>query len=254
MTMLPALEVNNLGKLYKVDHQKERGVRAFLDSLLKAKWLSSEAAELYWSLRGVTFSIAQGEIVGLVGGNGAGKSTLLKLLTRVTFPTEGEGFVRGRVGCLLEADAGFHPELTGRENIFLSGILLGMSHSQVKKNFDAIVDFSGVSRFLDTPVKHYSSGMNVRLGFAIASFLQADVLIVDEVLAVGDAAFEQQCLARIREISQSGTTVLIVSHDMAIIESLCPRVLVLENGRLVFDGAAGKAIMRYYDHRQAKQG
>jgi len=251
MMKQPSIEVTNLGKLYRVSHQQDRGLKTILDSLFKAKWLRAQEKELYWSLRNVSFSILPGEIIGLIGGNGAGKSTLLKLLTQVTFPTEGKGAIRGRVGCLLEADAGFHPELTGRENIYLSGILLGMSHADVKQNFDAIVAFSGVERFLDTPVKHYSSGMNVRLGFAIASFLQVEVLIVDEVLAVGDAAFEKQCLQRIKEIAKNGTAVMIVSHDMTVIETICQRALVLNQGKLVFDGGPEEAIQRYYESKTA---
>jgi len=190
-------------------------------------------------LHQVSFSIASGEVVGIIGRNGAGKSTLLKILSRITEPTGGRVRIDGRVASLLEVGTGFHPELTGRENIFLNGAILGMAKQEIRSKFDEIVAFADVERFLDTPVKHYSSGMYVRLAFAVAAHLEPEILIVDEVLAVGDAAFQRKCLGRIREVSNAeGRTVLFVSHNMAAIEALCSRVLLLESGKVARDGLA----------------
>ncbi|MGH7138472.1 MAG: ABC transporter ATP-binding protein, partial [Pirellulales bacterium] len=187
-----------------------------------------------------------GEVVGIIGRNGAGKSTLLKVLSRITAPTSGEVEINGRVGSLLEVGTGFHPELTGRENIFMNGAILGMRRREIQANFDAIVDFAEIGPFLDTPVKRYSSGMYVRLAFAVAAYLQPEILIVDEVLAVGDAAFQNKCLGRMQDVSRSGRTVLFVSHNMAAISTLCDRAVLLAGGRLRFDGPAPETITRYY--------
>jgi lipopolysaccharide transport system ATP-binding protein len=192
--------------------------------------------ETIWALRDISFEINRGEIVGIIGRNGAGKSTLLKILSRVTEPTEGRAIIRGRVGSLLEVGTGFHPELTGRENIYLNGAILGMSRSEIGGKFDEIVSFAEIEKFLDTPVKYYSSGMYVRLAFAVAAHLEPEILLVDEVLAVGDAAFQKKCLGKMGDVAQKGQTVLFVSHNMGAIASLCNRCLLIEEGSLTQDG------------------
>src|SRR5207237_781164 len=183
--------------------------------------------ESFWALRDVSFEVKQGEVVGIIGRNGAGKSTLLKILSRITEPTEGRVRIRGRVASLLEVGTGFHPELTGRENVFLNGAVLGMSREEIRKRFDEIVAFAEVEQFLDTPVKRYSSGMYVRLAFAVAAHLEPEILIVDEVLAVGDATFQKKCLGKMSEVSESGRTILFVSHNMPMVEFLCARIILL---------------------------
>jgi lipopolysaccharide transport system ATP-binding protein len=199
----------------------------------------------FWALRNVSFSVAEGEVVGVIGRNGAGKSTLLKLMSRITYPTEGRIEVHGRIGSLLEVGTGFHPELSGRENIFMSGAILGMSNAEISRKFDAMVEFAEVEKFVDTPVKHYSSGMYLRLAFAVAAHLEPEILIVDEVLAVGDAAFQKKCLGKMDEVSKQGRTVLFVSHNMVAVENLCTRGIFLRDGRVVFDGSAHEAIDMY---------
>ena len=206
---------------------------------------SSGEPEILHALSDVSLSIGQGEVVGLIGSNGAGKSTLLKILSRITEPSSGWGRITGRVGSLLEVGTGFHPELTGRENIYLNGAVLGMRRSEIRRQFDEIVAFSGVERFLDTPVKRYSSGMYVRLAFAVAAHLQTEVLIVDEVLAVGDAAFQRKSLGRMETVAREGRTVLFVSHNMAVIQALCSRGVVLQSGGVVMDGPIGAAVGHY---------
>jgi homopolymeric O-antigen transport system ATP-binding protein len=201
--------------------------------------------EYVWALQDVTFEVGEGEVMGIIGSNGAGKTTLLKILSRITEPTTGEARVRGRVGALLEVGAGFHPELTGRENVFLNGAILGMRRAEILRRFDDIVAFAEVERFINTPVKRYSSGMLVRLAFAVAAHLDPEVLVVDEVLAVGDAAFQRKCLGRMGEVATSGRTVLFVSHNMGAVRSLCERALVLDGGRVIFDGSAGDGIAAY---------
>ncbi|HEX6974460.1 MAG TPA: ABC transporter ATP-binding protein [Vicinamibacterales bacterium] len=199
----------------------------------------------FWALRDVTFQVAHGETLGLIGHNGAGKSTILKLLSRITAPTSGEIRLNGRLAALIEVGSGFHPELTGRENVFLSGSILGMRRREIQEKFDRIVDFSGVGHFIDTPVKWYSSGMYVRLGFAIAAHLDPDILLVDEVLAVGDAAFQLQCHERLNQLRRSGTTMLFISHDLTSIEKLCDRVALMQKGRLVASGAPHEVVTEY---------
>ena len=199
----------------------------------------------FWALRDISFDIAQGEVVGLIGKNGAGKSTLLKLLSRITRPTSGRAVLRGRVASLLEVGTGFHPELTGRENVYLNGTILGMTRREVDRRFDDIVDFAGVAKFIDTPVKRYSSGMTVRLGFAVAAHLDPEVLIVDEVLAVGDVEFQRKCLGKMREAATSGRTVLFVSHNLSSVRSLTSRSVVLSKGRVDFIGRTPDALERY---------
>lgn len=214
--------------------------------LLRGK--ASSAAELdetIWALKEVSFEIKHGEVVGIIGRNGAGKSTLLKVLSRITDPTEGQATIYGRVGSLLEVGTGFHPELTGRENVFLNGAILGMKKHEIKRRFDEIVAFAELEKFIDTPVKHYSSGMYVRLAFSVAAHLEPEILLVDEVLAVGDVAFQRKCLGKMDDVSQEGRTVLFVSHNMSLIQNLCERGIYLENGAIVQDGPVDTAVDAY---------
>jgi lipopolysaccharide transport system ATP-binding protein len=245
------LRATGVGKMYRVGTREPyRALRDVITNAFKAPAQRLRRGERrepdkLWALEDVSFAVSRGEVLGLIGANGAGKSTLLKVLSRITQPTTGEVTIRGRVGSLLEVGTGFHPELTGRENIFLNGTILGMRRSEIVKHFDEIVDFSGVERFLDTPVKRYSSGMQVRLAFAVAAHLQPEILLVDEVLAVGDAEFQAKCLGKMQDVTRAGRTVIFVSHNLAAVRSLCPRALVLEHGQLVFDGATPSAIERY---------
>lgn len=220
---------------------RERVVGALRRMLLREK----ASGESVWALRNVSFSVQQGEIVGIVGRNGAGKSTLLKILSKITYPTSGNISVSGRVASLLEVGTGFHDELTGRENIFLNGSILGMKKKEVERSLEAIVEFSGVSRFLDTPIKRYSSGMRLRLGFAVAAHLDPDILIIDEVLAVGDAAFQKKCLAVMRELRGGGRTVLFVSHNLAAVENLCSRCIWIDSGEIRMDDSSQPVIQAY---------
>jgi lipopolysaccharide transport system ATP-binding protein len=249
------IEVNNLGKSYSISHEGRERYTALRDVMAqKAKKIfsfpksltSSTTTEEFWALKDVSFKIEQGDRVGIIGRNGAGKSTLLKILSRITEPTAGEIKIKGRVASLLEVGTGFHPELTGRENIFLNGAILGMSRAEIKKHFDAIVDFAEVEKFLDTPVKRYSSGMYVRLAFAVAAHLEPEILIVDEVLAVGDAQFQKKCLGKMEDVSKNeGRTVLFVSHNMGVIAQFCLNSLLLNQGQLIQHGETRKIIDRY---------
>jgi lipopolysaccharide transport system ATP-binding protein len=204
-----------------------------------------------WALKDISFEVKQGEVLGIIGRNGAGKSTLLKILSRVTQPTTGEIKVKGRIASLLEVGTGFHPELSGRENIFLNGAILGMRKAEIAAKFDAIVDFSGCERYIDTPVKRYSSGMYVRLAFAVAAHLESEILILDEVLAVGDAEFQNKCLGKMKDVAGQGRTVLFVSHNMGMISSLCQRAIVLEEGSVTADKSSSEAVMTYYSRGKA---
>ena len=244
------IRADGLGKRYVIDHQVERvpytalrdviseAASSFLTSVLRLSRprLSLKTKEEFWALRDLTFEIQRGDVVGVVGRNGAGKSTLLRILSRITEPTEGRVTIAGRVASLLEVGTGFHPELTGRENIYLNGAILGMSRAEVRSKFDEIVHFADVERFLDTPVKRFSSGMYMRLAFAVAAFLESDILIVDEVLAVGDAAFQRKCLGRMGDVSASGRTVLFVSHNIGSLLSICHKGILLDAGRLAATG------------------
>jgi len=241
-----AVSVRGLWKSYTIAHEEKHSTLAetWLHRLRNP--LRGPSKETFDALKDVSFDIERGGVLGIIGRNGAGKSTLLKILSRITQPTSGEIRLRGRVGSLLEVGTGFHSELTGRENIFLNGAILGMTRSEIRRQFDAILDFAGVEKFLDTPVKRYSSGMYVRLAFAVAAHLNPEILIVDEVLAVGDAGFQKKCLGKMREISQSGgRTVLFVSHNMAAVKSLCTHGVVLHQGSLVLSSSADNAISTY---------
>jgi lipopolysaccharide transport system ATP-binding protein len=229
---------------------------ATLQKLQNRRSTTSEQSreDSIWALKDVSFEIASGEVIGIIGRNGAGKSTLLKILSRITEPTEGCAEIHGRVGSLLEVGTGFHPELTGRENIYLNGAILGMRKNEIVRRFDEIVAFAEVEKFLDTPVKHYSSGMYVRLAFAVAAHMEPEILLVDEVLAVGDAAFQKKCLGKMGNVAQEGRTVLFVSHNMGAINRLCQRVLWLEQGKLIEQGATDQMIARYLTSNTSNQG
>ena len=254
--MSSAITVENLSKRYSIGHRrsKDDGFRHVLEDALRAPlaWLRNrreqrkQQSEDFWALKDISFEVKKGEVLGVIGRNGAGKSTLLKVLSRITEPTSGRIEITGRVASLLEVGTGFHPELTGRENIFLNGAILGMSRVEIKSKFDEIVDFSEIEKFLDTPVKRYSSGMYVRLAFSVAAHLDPEILIVDEVLAVGDARFQQKCLGKIEGISQNASrTVLFVSHSMAAVSRLCTKCLVLDAGKMAFYGKTNDAVALY---------
>ncbi|GJQ24531.1 MAG: ABC transporter ATP-binding protein [Planctomycetia bacterium] len=252
------IKAENLGKKYIIGHQRRERYITLRDIVMH-KMLgigqrilhplspNKEAVTLeeFWALKDINFEIEQGDRVGIIGRNGAGKSTLLKILSRITEPTTGKVRLKGRVASLLEVGTGFHPELTGRENIYLNGAILGMAGAEIKRKFDDIVAFAEVEKFLDTPVKHYSSGMYVRLAFAVAAHLEPEILIVDEVLAVGDAQFQKKCLGKMEEVGSEGRTVLLVSHNMAAIQSLCDRVILLNHGSVVNDGNPDEVIQAY---------
>ena len=253
------IRVENLAKKYILGHQREEGYTTLRDSIANgAKGLlkpfqrhgksqgADPTAEEFWALKDVSFEIEQGDRIGIIGRNGAGKSTLLKILSRITEPTAGKISIKGRVASLLEVGTGFHPELTGRENVYLNGAILGMDRSDIKKKFDEIVAFAEVERFLDTPVKRYSSGMYVRLAFAVAAHLEPEILIVDEVLAVGDAQFQKKCLGKMKDVSGEGRTVIFVSHSMPTITSLCSDAILLEKGKVMNRGNVSDVIMQYY--------
>ena len=247
MTDEPVVHAEGLGKLYRIARAGASEGHSFADSarrLLRASnW--SRGREGFWALQDVSFDVDQGEILGIVGANGAGKSTLLKILARITDPTEGRAEIRGRLGSLLEVGTGFHPELTGRDNVMLNGAILGMRRAEIVRRFDEIVEFSGIERFIDVPVKFYSSGMYVRLAFSIAAHLDPDVLVVDEVLAVGDIDFQRKCLGRIDEVANEGRTIIFVSHNLATVSALCTRAILIEKGRLVAEGGVRDVLERY---------
>ncbi len=255
-----AIQVRNIGKQYKIGERqadyktiRETIVRATKAPFIRAGNLirgeAYGAASLrkeIWALKDVSFDVMKGEVLGIIGRNGAGKTTLLKILSRITEPTEGRAEIHGRVSTLLEVGTGMHPELTGRENVYLNGAILGMQKEEINSRFEEIIEFSGVEQFIDTPLKHYSSGMQVRLAFAIASHLEPEILMIDEVLAVGDAEFQKKCLGKMKEVASSGRTVLFISHNMNAIEQLCDRCLNLKNGEVVHDGYDVRSIIRNY--------
>ncbi len=249
------IKVENVGKCYRLHHEKQERYTTLRDVMArKAKAIFRRktpntkpqgADEDFWALKDVNFEIKQGEAVGIIGRNGAGKSTLLKILSRITEPTTGRITLRGRVASLLEVGTGFHPELTGHENIFLNGAILGMRKDEIKAKFDEIVDFAGVEMFLDTPVKRYSSGMYVRLAFAVAAHLEPEILVVDEVLAVGDAEFQRKCLGRMNDVAKGGRTVIFVSHNMSLVQRLCSKAILLKDGKVEASGYSPQVIGKY---------
>jgi ABC-2 type transport system ATP-binding protein/lipopolysaccharide transport system ATP-binding protein len=239
-----AIEVEGLSKRYLLGEDHGQNLRETLTAMVRRRGQRSDRSEV-WSLSDVSFEVPEGSAVGVIGRNGAGKSTLLKVLTRITEPTRGVSRTRGRVGSLLEVGTGFHPELTGRENVFLNGAILGMGRSAIRQTFDQIVEFAGVEKFLDTPVKRYSSGMYLRLAFAVAAHLDADILLVDEVLAVGDAEFQRKCLGRMASVEREGRTVMFVSHNLDAIVRLCPTTLWLDRGQVVAYGPSADVVDAY---------
>jgi len=240
-----AIEAQNIGKRFEINTPKAATLRDTLARLWSGRWFKKQ--QELWALRDVSFDVEQGEVVGIIGSNGAGKSTLLKILSRITPPTTGQATINGRIASLLEVGTGFHHELTGRENIFLNGVILGMSRQEVRKKFDQIVAFSGVEDFIDTPVKHYSSGMYVRLAFAVAAHLEAEIIVIDEVLSVGDQSFQKKSLNKMNEMAEGGKTILIVSHNMDHIRRLSNRTLLIDEGKLLMMGNTERVINYYTD-------
>lgn len=262
------ISAEGLGKKYVIGHQSAererytalrdviarqvRGLgRSAMDIIYGRPNIAGDEIEEFWALKDIDFEISRGDVVGVIGRNGAGKSTLLKVLSRITEPSKGRVKIKGRVASLLEVGTGFHPELTGRENIYLNGAILGMTRSEIKRKFDEIVDFAGVEQFLDTPVKRYSSGMYVRLAFSVAAHLEPEILVVDEVLAVGDAEFRKKCLGKMQDVAVQGRTIIFVSHDMGTILSLCPRTILLESGTLVADESTDETVRLYGQRPQS---
>ena len=245
--MAYSIQVNCLSKKYRLGELKtEDMLRSALTNLFRmSRWLSKKHIEEIWALKDVSFKVEKGEILGIIGRNGAGKSTLLKLLSRITCPTDGDIDVVGRVASLLEVGTGFHEELTGRENVFLNGSILGMKKKEIEERMEEIVAFAGVKKFMDTPIKRYSSGMRLRLGFAVAAHLDPDILLVDEILAVGDAHFQKKCLGAMSDLRSEGRTILFVSHNMAAVENFCPRVIWVDNGAIREDGEGSSVIRNY---------
>ncbi len=245
---MDSIRFENVSKCFLLHHERSRSIQDLVVRKFSRRKNGADAAvEEFWALRDVSFQVPPGEMVGVVGPNGAGKSTILKLLARIIEPTRGKVHVHGRLNALIELSAGFHEELTGRENIYLSAALLGLGRGEIRRHLDEIIAFSELEKFIDTPVKHYSSGMHMRLGFAIATCIESDVLLVDEVLAVGDANFQRKCFERIAEIRERGTTILFVSHQMADVERHCDRALLIVNGKLIADGAPTETAHRYKD-------
>lgn len=237
-----AISIHHLSKSYAIGKQKDSSLRNSLANIFKKK---DTKVDTFWALKNISFDVEEGEVIGIIGRNGAGKSTLLKVLSKITQPTTGRIEINGRVASLLEVGTGFHPELTGRENIYLNGTLLGMTRKEVSEKLEEIVEFSGVRKFIDTPVKHYSSGMYVRLAFSVAAHLEPEILIVDEVLAVGDAEFQKKCLGKMKDVAGEGRTVIFVSHDLVAVKNLCSRAILLKSGRIHFQGEVEDVIDTY---------
>src|SRR4030081_2827583 len=241
------IQAEGLSKLYRRGLQVDDGLRHSLEAFLRSpvSSLRRKKEETFWALKDVSLEVKEGEVLGLIGRNGAGTTTLLKILSRITRPTTGWAEIHGRVGSLLEVGTGFHPELTGRENTYLSGAILGMGKREIARKFDEIVAFAEIEKFIDTPVKRYSSGMYMRLAFAVAAHLELDILLVDEVLAVGDASFQKKCLNKMESVSEQGRTVLFVSHNMASVTRLCKRAILLDDGRVASDGVSHEVVSVY---------
>lgn len=240
----PAIKISCVSKEYVLNHHKEQSLRNMIWNLLNFSF-KNVSRNTFFALHEISFEVKKGEVIGIVGKNGAGKSTLLKIISQITKPTNGRIELNGRIASLLEVGTGFHPELTGRENIYLNGTILGMTRKEVSEKFNDIVSFSGVEKFIDTPVKHYSSGMYVRLAFAVAAHLEPEILIIDEVLAVGDIEFQSKCIGKMQDVANSGRTVLFVSHNMAAIKKLCTSCVLLENGRIVDQGSTTEILEKY---------
>jgi lipopolysaccharide transport system ATP-binding protein len=245
--MTTVIQAQGLSKLYRRGLQVEGGLRHALEEFLRSPLaaIRRKKEETFWALKDISLDVKEGEVLGLIGRNGAGKTTLLKILSRITKPTTGWAEIHGRVGSLLEVGTGFHPELTGRENTFLSGAILGMGKSEIERKFDEIVEFAEVAQFIDTPVKHYSSGMYLRLAFAVAAHLEPEILLVDEVLAVGDAAFQKKCLGKMGDVSRQGRTIVFVSHNLTALRKLCTRAVWLDGGQVIKTGDAGEVVDHY---------
>ncbi|MCT2401507.1 polysaccharide ABC transporter ATP-binding protein [Novosphingobium mangrovi (ex Huang et al. 2023)] len=254
MSTDPAIVVDGLSKKYILGEARSSSLREAIATRAKKSlgMIPRQKGREFWALKDVSFSIPSGQMVGIVGNNGAGKSTLLKILSRITLPTEGQVQFAGRIGSLLEVGTGFHPELSGRDNVFLNGVILGMSQRDVARRFDEIVEFAGIGEFIDTPVKRYSSGMYLRLAFAVAAHLDSEILLVDEVLAVGDIAFQKKCMARMNDVTRAGRTVLFVSHNLTAVQALCQRIIWLAKGNVVDDGPTATVLSRYL--RQTDEG
>lgn len=242
--MKPILEIQNVGKKYRIQHQVG-GYLSLRERMANALKFEKNSTEDFWALRDISFEVQPGESIGIIGRNGAGKSTLLKILSKITPPTTGRIVSRGRIASLLEVGTGFHPELTGRENIFFNGSLLGMRRKEIERKFDEIVDFSGVEKFLDTPLKHYSSGMQLRLAFAVAAFLEPELLIIDEVLAVGDAEFQKKCMKKMDDVTVQGSTLLFVSHNLPSLKSICRKGILFREGKLALSGSINEVVNEY---------
>ncbi len=240
-----AIKLQGVSKKYTIGKEKDGSLRGTLGNLFSKK---STKTDEFWALKDVSFEVQKGDVVGIIGRNGAGKSTLLKILSQITRPTDGKIEINGRIASLLEVGTGFHPELTGRENVYLNGTILGMTRKEVQAKFDEIVAFSGIEKFIDTPVKHYSSGMYVRLAFAVAAHLEPEILIIDEVLAVGDAEFQKKCLGKMKDVAGEGRTVIFVSHDLAAVKSLCNKGVLLERGKVLNQGQIESTIKKYLDN------
>jgi lipopolysaccharide transport system ATP-binding protein len=259
-----AIRAENLSKLYRIGNREAyKSLRDVLSDAISTpfRWFNTQNSKLktqnsnyIWALKDVSFEVKKGEVVGIIGRNGAGKSTLLKILSRITEPTEGYAKIYGRMGSLLEVGTGFHPELTGRENIYLNGAIIGMKKIEINGKFDEIVAFAEVEKFIDTPVKHYSSGMYTRLAFSVAAHLEPEILLVDEVLAVGDVAFQKKCLGKMKDVAKEGRTVLFVSHNMGAIETLCNRAFLIDQGKIVLSGESYKVVSSYLSENYRLKG
>ena len=242
--MKPILEINKISKRFRIQHNS-RAYVSMRDAITSVFRRSTEVSEDFYALKDISFNAEQGECIGIIGKNGAGKSTLLKILSRITPPTTGNIISRGRMASLLEVGTGFHPELTGRENVFLNGSILGMSSKEISSKFDEIIDFSGTEKFLDTPLKFYSSGMQLRLAFSVAAFLEPEIMVIDEVLAVGDAEFQKKCMGKMEDVNKNGRTILFVSHDLNAVQNLCKKAILLKDGQISMTGESDDVINHY---------
>ncbi len=246
--MAPILQIQNISKRFAINHEQQPYL-SLRDSIANV-FKKTSSTEDFWALKNISFDVNEGDAVGIIGKNGAGKSTLLKILSKITPPTSGRIIGRGRIASLLEVGTGFHPELSGRENVFMNGSILGMKRAEILRNFDAIVDFAGVEKFIDTPLKHYSSGMQLRLAFAVAAFLENEILIIDEVLAVGDAEFQKKCISKMESVTSTGRTLLFVSHDLNSLSKICNKALLLQQGQIVTQGKTTDVIANYLHGQQ----